>query len=246
MVSRMRRPLLVNRGDVTSVLKKRVVKSAEERREEILEASLTLFAQKGFNETTVDDIAAAAGVAKGTIYLYFPSKEHILMALKQQFQKGLEMRCADVITDAIERLAAGEELDYRRIIDDIFDAILQYNVEHRETIEVAIRQTTGPGLITEALDLEKGYLQLLATAFREATEHGLIHTSDPEMMACLVNAAIRDNIVTCLCYEKPCDLSRMVAAAKELVYKALAPLPGGGPTDAARPRPRLVHSDRDA
>ena len=44
-------------------------------------AALDLFAQKGFSSTRLDDVAAAAGVAKGTIYLYFPSKQDLLEAI---------------------------------------------------------------------------------------------------------------------------------------------------------------------
>ncbi|WP_298352523.1 TetR/AcrR family transcriptional regulator [Rhodoblastus sp.] len=44
-------------------------------------AALDLFAQKGFSATRLDDVAAAAGVAKGTIYLYFPSKQDLLEAI---------------------------------------------------------------------------------------------------------------------------------------------------------------------
>src|SRR5215831_19476878 len=45
----------------------------------ILEAARTVFARKGFHDTTVDDIAAAAGVAKGTVYLYYRSKQDIYL-----------------------------------------------------------------------------------------------------------------------------------------------------------------------
>jgi TetR/AcrR family fatty acid metabolism transcriptional regulator len=44
----------------------------------ILKAALTLFSEKGFDRTTVDEIASRAGVGKGTIYLYFETKENIL------------------------------------------------------------------------------------------------------------------------------------------------------------------------
>src|SRR5438445_12434886 len=49
-------------------------------RERLFRASLDLFAQKGFAETTVEDITEAADVGKGTFFNYFPSKEHVLMA----------------------------------------------------------------------------------------------------------------------------------------------------------------------
>jgi AcrR family transcriptional regulator len=63
---------------VASKTKQEVV--SEFRCGEILEAARKVFARKGFEQTTVDDIAAAAGVAKGTLYLYFKSKRDIYLA----------------------------------------------------------------------------------------------------------------------------------------------------------------------
>src|SRR5271165_1974970 len=51
-----------------------------ELRERLVRAALQLFAQKGYTETTVEDITNAADVGKGTFFNYFPSKEHILAA----------------------------------------------------------------------------------------------------------------------------------------------------------------------
>src|SRR5437879_9604558 len=52
-----------------------------ELRERLFRAALTMFARKGFVETTVEDITEAADVGKGTFFNYYPSKEHILIAL---------------------------------------------------------------------------------------------------------------------------------------------------------------------
>src|ERR1700748_526826 len=56
----------------------------EERAPEILEAALACFSEKGFAATRMDDIAARAGITKGTIYLYFESKEAVFKALARQ------------------------------------------------------------------------------------------------------------------------------------------------------------------
>ena len=53
----------------------------EERTPEILDAALACFAEKGFAATRMEDIAARAGITKGTIYLYFESKEAVFKAL---------------------------------------------------------------------------------------------------------------------------------------------------------------------
>ncbi|HEY8697249.1 MAG TPA: TetR/AcrR family transcriptional regulator [Rhizomicrobium sp.] len=54
------------------------------RPQEILDAALSLFAEKGFAATRMDDIASRAGVTKGTIYLYFQSKEEVFKSLVRE------------------------------------------------------------------------------------------------------------------------------------------------------------------
>lgn len=54
---------------------------AEDRPDEILDAALELFLERGFERTRVDDIARAAGLSKGAVYLYFPTKEAVLEAV---------------------------------------------------------------------------------------------------------------------------------------------------------------------
>ena len=49
--------------------------STDEKRLEILDAAMRLFSERGFERTTVDEIATLANVGKGTIYLYFENKE---------------------------------------------------------------------------------------------------------------------------------------------------------------------------
>ena len=53
----------------------RIVKEADERRNEILDAAETLFTEKGYSKTTIIDILNQVGIAKGTFYYYFKSKE---------------------------------------------------------------------------------------------------------------------------------------------------------------------------
>ncbi len=64
-------------------------KPAELRREELLDAAQRLFLDKGIGATSIDDIASAAEVAKGTFYLYFSSKEVLLHELQERFVAAL-------------------------------------------------------------------------------------------------------------------------------------------------------------
>lgn len=59
-------------------------------RERLFRAALRLFAQKGFAETTVEDITEAADLGKGTFFNYFPSKDHVLLAFSDMQLSKLE------------------------------------------------------------------------------------------------------------------------------------------------------------
>src|SRR5262250_402214 len=67
-----------------------------EIRERLFRAALALFAEKGFAETTVEDITEAADVGKGTFFNYFPSKDHILIAFGEMQLAKLEAAIAEV------------------------------------------------------------------------------------------------------------------------------------------------------
>jgi AcrR family transcriptional regulator len=67
-------------------------KPAEQRRAELLAAGQALFLAKGIAGTSLDDITQRAGVSKGLFYLYFPSKEDLVLALREQFSRELAER----------------------------------------------------------------------------------------------------------------------------------------------------------
>ncbi|MGB6309735.1 MAG: helix-turn-helix domain-containing protein, partial [Steroidobacteraceae bacterium] len=79
-------------------------KPPEIRREELMDAAEQLFLAQGIAATSIDAIVAGAGVAKGTFYLYFQSKEQLLTALRQRF---IDAVCAE-LRAAIDRCPAGD------------------------------------------------------------------------------------------------------------------------------------------
>ena len=199
---------------------RRVVKSAEERRREMLDAAVELFARRGFNETTVGEIAEAAGVATGTVYLYFPSKDHILLAMHSRLGEGLAAHVESAAADMFDRQARGEQVDAAEAIDTMVDALIGHAVENRELVQVCCRYR--PLIHREALSVDNRHLGMVMRVLEAGVELGFIHTSDPEMTAYLLDAAISETVGDHLTYGEPNDLDRLVNATKELVRKTLA------------------------
>lgn len=86
----------------------RTVKHPEERRKEILSAAGELFQTQGFRETPVDAIVRKAGVAKGTFYYYFQSKEEVLFALVHDLVVQMVEQASQVVSapqlNALEKI----------------------------------------------------------------------------------------------------------------------------------------------
>src|SRR5579883_470498 len=73
----------------------------EQRRSAILDAARTVFARQGYAKTVVEDIANQAGIAKGTLYLYFRSKEQIYLATLME-------NCTEVNRQSAAAMAAAK------------------------------------------------------------------------------------------------------------------------------------------
>lgn len=77
-------------------------KQRQEREALILQAAEEVLTEKGYYETSIDEIAARVGIAKGTVYLHFPSKEDLVVALFERDMKKLvelvESKAASALT----------------------------------------------------------------------------------------------------------------------------------------------------
>src|SRR3954453_1296020 len=107
------------------------------RREELLAIAATLFAERGFKNTTVRDIADAAGILSGSLYHHFDSKEAMVDELLDTFQTELWKEY-----DAIEASSLSPRTKLEAVVRASFDAI-----DHHHS-EVAIFQNDAAHLIT--------------------------------------------------------------------------------------------------
>ena len=79
-----------------------IIVDKERKRSEILEAAMTVFAQKGFHRSKMEEVAVAAKIGKGTIYEYFTSKRQLLQALHGYMLGKLKEYYAEALKDIEE------------------------------------------------------------------------------------------------------------------------------------------------
>ncbi|NKN35479.1 TetR/AcrR family transcriptional regulator [Agrobacterium sp. a22-2] len=95
--------------------KSRRRRDPQERRAEILAAALNLFSERGFAATRIEDVAARAGIAKGTVYLHFPDKEALFTSLAS----GM----ASPILARMEVLAANDAMSSRAMVAGLYELV---------------------------------------------------------------------------------------------------------------------------
>jgi AcrR family transcriptional regulator len=130
-----------------------------ETRERLFRAALRLFAEKGFAETTVEDITNAADVGKGTFFNYFPSKDHILIAFSDMQLSKLQAT-VDQMRDQPEPMRSFFRSMTLRMTQepakapDVVRAILQANLSSSSVRSVMReRSTRAEGLLTQLVQI---------------------------------------------------------------------------------------------
>ena len=150
----------------------RIVKEAEVRREEILDAAEKLFATKGFDNTSTGDILDAVGIARGTLYYHFKSKEEIL--------DGVIQRITDHLVQNAGEIVRTKELP---VLERLTKAIQALNVESRIGVEI-MEQVHRPqnALMHQKMQaaLLAGINPILTELVEEGIQQGIFHTRYPE------------------------------------------------------------------
>ncbi|WP_040949774.1 TetR/AcrR family transcriptional regulator [Gorillibacterium massiliense] len=169
----------------------RIVKEAEERRNEILDAADELFSQKGFDGTSTNDILEKVGIARGTLYYHFKSKEDIMDALIERYNVRL--------LDAAREIAAEKSVP---VNVRILRAVMALNMSggSGEEIMEHIHKPQN-ALMHQKIQraILNGVVPILADLIREGIEQGLFKTPFPyecmEMVVAYANAVFDGDMV---------------------------------------------------
>jgi TetR/AcrR family fatty acid metabolism transcriptional regulator len=149
-----------------------------DKRERILRAAVKVFARKGFYAARVSEIAKAAGVADGTIYLYFENKDDVLVSL---FDDRLT-RLIAVLEKEIATEGLSFEQRFRRVVE-LQLGLLDGQRELAEVVTVNLRQSTRL-LKQYATPLFTKYLDVMARLITEGQRDGVVRADvSPRVVA---------------------------------------------------------------
>lgn len=173
---------------VTGRTKQQVV--SEFRCAKILEAARRVFAKKGLADATMDEIAAAAGLAKGTLYLYFESKRDVYL-------KTLQHGKVELLEQIKSNMEAAEGL--RAKIRTLIATRVRFAEENRDFYKIYLTEFSNvihPASINEEfrrLDLKQA--KALEQALREGLDRGEIRQINIEAAALMIHDMTR-NLIT--------------------------------------------------
>lgn len=184
------------------------------RHAELLRAAREVFAEKGFDATTVSEIVARAGVAQGTFYLYFPSKISVVKTLAEELQARIEQALR---VSAVETQTPGE------MIERGVGAAFHIMGEYRDVLAL----THSGGIRWLAAEEARSpifapYHALIAETIRTAQASGAVSQQVlPEVTAIFIVGSIYYAADQCYVYHSQIAPEVYIAEAARFIRKAL-------------------------
>jgi TetR/AcrR family fatty acid metabolism transcriptional regulator len=187
---------------------RRAEEAREQRRRQILDAALTVFAEKGYHGTAISDLVKTAGVARGTFYLYFDSKE----AVFQELLSGLLLTLRHSVRGVDTSGGVSAEAQLLVIVSEILRTV----DDNRPLTRIIFREAVGLDDEIDAL-LQSFYDELLGyieRALHLGAVTGLLRPlAEPGMVATCILGSLRGMVQRyVLLADEAVDIDRVAGA----------------------------------
>lgn len=156
-------------------------RKADQKRRALINAARIQFVEKGYEATTMDEIAAAANFAKGTLYHYFKNKAELLQQLREEFE-------AEVMKRIIARVDSCQEDDWRGRIEAWIEGAVAAYFEMHELHDVVIY---GSGMPFRNAMADAEITKYLTTLISDGAEAGAWHVEDTHWTAVVMFYSFR-------------------------------------------------------
>jgi AcrR family transcriptional regulator len=189
---------------------------SEERRGQILEAAAAVFARSGFHESRMDDIAAEAGVSKGTLYWYFESKDDLIQTL---LDRMIEQEIAQAETFMEMDIPTSEKME--RLTDVVVEDIKRMKPLMPilfEFFSLMMRRNT----IKEVLGgYYQSYIDAMLPIVEDGIQRGEFKKVDPEEVTIAIGSIIEGTIFLWAALPEVVDIERHIRKGIRLIVRGI-------------------------
>jgi AcrR family transcriptional regulator len=158
-----------------------LTEQGRERKQQLIDAAMSLFTARGYAATRISDICAEAGVAKGLFYWYFPTKVDLFSELVRTMRQRLRRAQAEAVepgATALERIVVGAE------------ASVIFIAEHAHYFALVEVERADPAIAEALRDTTRVYLDDVVALVRDAQAAGEVRDEDPKLLAMGVLGAV--------------------------------------------------------
>ena len=159
-------------------IQERKEREKERRRQQIIVAAKRVFSEKGFNKSTMEDIASEAELSPGTLYLYFKNKEELYASLSLRILQYLHIRVEHVNKET--DLSPEQKLE--KLVEAMydvydFDPLIIINMFHLQSSETL--KNLSPRLMIQIEELSRKSIGAISNIFREGVVKGVFIEKHP-------------------------------------------------------------------
>ena len=192
---------------------------SEDRQRHILECAKRVFAERGFHAANVSHICAAAGIGRGTLYLYFANKKAVFTAIVREVLGRVQALMASRRTrsyPAPEGLRRGDAIDWsarqlRRVFEIVF--------EDERTLRILLREAVGLDVDVEKLlgEIDETLIALVAADLADSQKAGIVRADlEPHLTATLMVGGAEKLALAALRSAEPVDIGQLALETTRL------------------------------
>lgn len=182
-------------------------------RSKILEAAVTVFAQKGYHDTRVDDIVAESKTSKGSVYFYFPSKQDIFLGLIDTFSGLLE----DRLNEAIQNEKHGIQQ-----MNSALEVSLKLFSQYRTLAKIVLIQAVGLGSVFEGRRraINDRFASIIKSRLDRAVTDGSIPPQQTDLAASIWVGALNEIVINWIYTGEP-NLEKSIPALRFFLLRSI-------------------------
>ncbi len=178
----------------------------------VLRAAIDLFNRKGYDATSIGDVADELGVTKSAVYHHVPSKEHLLSEALDEALAGLE--------SAVDTAAAAEGSAYERLRGVVRRSV-EVLVDHQPAVTLLLRVHGNTAVENAALRRRRHIDARLAALVGQAAEEGALRADlDPDLVSRLLFGMI-NSLVEWYRPSGPVDVEQLADAVTAIAFEGL-------------------------